>query len=247
MNDETNEQRRAVLWRPLDTEPFEPRSAAFALELGAASVAGKTRTENADHFVALRFTRAQDTVLTSLGAADLPERFEEHGYAILIANGLGENATGARASRVVLSALAHLAIRYGRWHVRVDAETLIDIHEQGQFFYRQANDAVAQARRATPELLDMATSLTALYVADGELFFAHVGHSKAFLFREGALIQLTTSHTLSDRPGAAGPLTLGRAKRDGHVVVTDTVGGWPMAPDVEIEHCQLASGDRLLL
>src|SRR6185503_15464842 len=85
---------------------------------------------------------------------------------------------------------------YGKWNVRVGADSASDIIEQGEFFYGQVSDAMAQAARADFRLADMATSLTAVYIAGADLFFAHLGHSRAFLYRNGVLIQLTMEHTL---------------------------------------------------
>ena len=168
-NDDQNVQRRAALSDAVDVEPFHPVSAAALLEVGAASEGGPGRTHNTDHYLAIRIGRLQETLMTSLPAADLPGRFEEYGYAMLVADGLGEGS-GARASRVALSTLAHLAIRYGKWNVRIDPETPAQIVEQGRFFYRQANDAVFRANRAAISLTGMATSLTALSCRQRSLF-----------------------------------------------------------------------------
>ncbi len=113
---------------------------------------------------------------------------------MLVADGV-EGHAGARASRVALSTLAHLAIQFGKWNVRVDPDTATDIYAHSTFLYARAHDAVRQASQTDARLANMATSLTALYIAEDSLFFAHVGHSAAFLFRDGVLIQLTASHT----------------------------------------------------
>jgi serine/threonine protein phosphatase PrpC len=166
---------------------------------------------------------------------------------MLVADGLDESGAGARASRIALSTLAKLAIRYGRWNVRADPETLADIVEQGEFFYRRANDEVLRASRSDLALADMATSLTALYIAEGDLIFAHVGHSKAFLFRNGCLTQLTKDHTLEEQPRLPGSRPPERPKADYRHFVTRSVGGDASGPHVEIEHVKLSAGDRLLL
>src|SRR5262245_23397 len=111
--------RRAVVSAPLDFRSVQPLSSAISVEIAAASVCGLARTENSDQYLALRTSRSQETLLTSLGAADLPERFEEYDYAMIVADGLGEGAIGARASRLTLSALAHLAIEHGKWNIRL--------------------------------------------------------------------------------------------------------------------------------
>ena len=246
MIDESRSHWRSVVSQPVEIADFHPLSSALAVEVAAASVCGRLRPHNTDHFLAIRFGRLQETIVTSLATADLPPRFEEYAYAMLVADGLDDSGAGARASRVALSTLAKLAIRYGRWNVRADPDTLADIVEQGEFFYRRANDEVLRISRSDLALSNMATSLTALYIAEGDLIFAHVGHSRAFLFRSGALTQLTRDHTL-DHQANAPENRRERPQADYHHFVTKSIGGDPSGPDVEIEHIKLSIGDRLLL
>jgi PPM family protein phosphatase len=242
--------RQNVAWRPavsrvVDVDPFRPLSSSLAVEIGAASVCGTGRAFNTDHFLAIRIGRLQETLVTSLTAADLPPRFEEYGYALVVADGLGEQAAAARASRIALSALARIAIQHGRWNVRLDPETALSIASQSELFIKRANDAVLRASWEDVHLADMATSLTGLYICEGDLFFAHVGHSRAFLFRSGVLARLTTDHTLERR--RAGPSSLNGAKTDAGHIVTRSIGRRGAGPEPDIEHITLASGDRLLL
>jgi len=246
-DDDLNLQWRSAISRPVDIEPFRPLSSTVSLEVAASSICGALRANNTDHYLAIRLGRMQETMLSSLRPADLPPRFEEFGYALLVADGLGDECSGARASRVALSALAHLAIRYGRWNVRVDADTIAEITEQGAFLYRRVHDAVLEASRSDERLADMATSLSAMYVAGADLFFANVGHSKGFLFRDGGLFQLTTDHTIDpQKRDAAGHPLFGDTRTDFAHVVTKFVGGSPDL-DVAIEHVDLLTGDRLVL
>ena len=244
--DDLKDQWRAVLSQPVTVEAFHLPTAGISLEVGAASACGPGHSQNTDHYLAIRLGRLQETMMTSLQAADLPSRFEEYGYAMLVADGLGDGGSGARASRVALSTLAHLAIRYGKWNVRIDADTPCQIMDQGEFFYRQTNDAVFQASQAAAGLSGMATSLTALYIAQDDLFFAHVGHSHAFLLRNGALIRLTSERTPEQVRRGTSP-TLQRSPRHLGQLVAQMIGGRRTAPDVEIERIKLSSGDRLLL
>jgi PPM family protein phosphatase len=246
-DNDPNVQWRSVISRPVDIQPFKPLSLAVTLQVAASSIAGKLRPFNTDHYLAIRLGRMQETMLSSLTPADLPPRFEEFGYALLVADGLGDKGSGARASRVALSALAHLAIRYGRWNVRVDADSIAEITEQGAFLYRRVHDAILEASRVDERLADMATSLTAMYIAGADLFFANVGHSKGFLFRDGGLFPLTTDHTVEQqRLEMVGNRSDGDSRKDFTHVVTRLVGGGPDL-DVAIEHVDLLTGDRLVL
>ena len=240
--------RRAVVSAPLDLQPVQPLSSAISVEIAAASVCGLSNTENSDQYMAIRSSRSQETLLASLGAADLPQPFQECGYVMIVADGLGEGAIGARASRLTLSALAHMAIEYGKWNIRVTHDSPHEIQQQGEFLIRSAHQMILDASRAHMTLVNMATSLTALYIIEDRLFFAHVGHATAFLYREGGLIRLTTSHTLDD-PGPVSPFhpRAEHGLRDRDTVVTEAIGARGAGPEFDIEHCSLASGDRLLL
>jgi protein phosphatase len=147
---------------------------------------------------------------------------------------------------VALSTLAHLAIRYGKWHVRVDPETAEDIRNQIEFFSRQAHDALYQAHLADSKLSDLATSLTAVYIAGTDLFAMGVGTSTALLFRDDHLLPLTTACTVHQWLGAAHARTSEDAPSDLRNAGGEATAGQPDGP-VSIEQVQLASGDRLLL
>ncbi len=249
--------RRAAVARPLDIPSFQPLSATIGLDVAGVSRCGPKQAHNTDHYVAIRLGRMQETLTTTLAASDIPPRFEEYAYALLVADGVDADGTGARASRLALSTLAHLAVRYGKWNVRIGPDTPAEIIEQGEFFYRQVNDAVAHAARTDPNLACMLTSLTAMYVAGADLFFAHVGQSRAFLFRNGVLIQLTMDHTLERLISANAELRRVRlaARRPRHAGqpsdatkhATDALGQRGSPADITIEHVQLWSADRLLI
>ena len=94
----------------------------------------------------------------------------------------------------------------------------------------------------------MATTLTVTYSSGDRLFVAHVGHSRAYLFRNGELRQLTTDQTLEHRLATTPGLhPAERTTRDLQHILTDAIGGRSGEPRVEIEQSWLKDGDRLLL
>jgi protein phosphatase len=70
-----------------------------------------------------------------------------------------------------------------------------------------ANERIRAAYTERPRLRSMATTMTAVY-ADGEgLLLAHIGDSRGYQLRNGALLQVTTDHTLVQAMIDAGELT----------------------------------------
>jgi serine/threonine protein phosphatase PrpC len=176
-------------------------------------------------------------------------RFDEHGYAMLVADGIGGTGPGALASRVALSTLAHLALHYGRWNVRVDGPTASEIIERAEWYYRRVNEAVIERAKENPLLAGMATTMTAAYGAGDDLFLAHVGHSRAYIFRDGELTQLTNDDTVANlfAQAAPRPFPVDRATEDLKHILTDTIGGGSGKPAVQAAHFRIWDGDRVLL
>lgn len=240
--------RRRALAPALAWNTFEPLSSLVKVQFGACSHPGHVRPVNTDHYLVAKLGRHQEVLVTSLSSADLPGRFDEFAYCMLVADGLGADGAGALASRVAISTFAHLALHFGQWNVRVDASTAAEIIERSEWFYSRVHEAVAKRSRTDPALADMATTLTAAYSAGDELFVVHVGNSRAYLFREGDLTQLSNDHTVAQRMiEVAGPAPVGRQTDDLKHILTETIGGQAAQPRVEVEHFRLWDGDRILL
>ena len=119
---------------------------------------------------------------------------------------------------------------------------------QGLRFYRRVDDRVTEAGRENPELSGMGTTLTVAYIADDMLFLGHVGHSRAYLLREGLLTQLTRDQTLAQRLGAGGraaPIAL--AAHDVGHILTDAIGGRAGMPSIQVGRIRLQPEDCVLL
>jgi protein phosphatase len=226
---------------------FNPLSASVRVEFGAVTHTGVRRKSSDDHFLIVRLGRSQETVATSLPSGAVPDRFEEHGYGYVVADGMGPDGPEI-ASRLALATLAQLVLHFGRWNVRVNERTAWDIAQRGERFYQRVNDEVTEASHKHPALAGMSTTLTTAYSAGDELFIVHVGHSRGYLHRNGLLTRLTKDQTVQQRLADTGRRTPTElAAHDLRHVLTDAIGGHAGEPDIEIQNYLLMDGDVVLL
>ena len=241
-------RRRALMSLPFSTQEFRPLSASVTVDTAARSERGMARDSNDDHYLVVRLARSQETLATSLSPADVPAPFQEHGYAMLVADGMGAGGAGSVASRVAISTIAHLALDHGRWNLRVNPDAAMEIMARAEQFYGRADAEVFARSRAGAALAGMATSLTAAYSAGDSLFVAHVGHSRAYLFRQGALTLLTRDHTMARQIASSkSPVAVERNAQDLQHILTDAIGAGHNAPAVDVEQFRLNNGDHVLL
>jgi PPM family protein phosphatase len=221
-----------------------PPSGDVTVEFGARSERGPLRPVNEDHFLILRWGRREEALRTSLPPEAVPIRFEEFGYGMFVADGMGQS--GEAASRLAISTLVHLGIYFGKWHVRLDEPIAEEIMDRARRFYRNVNAVLLEANQDSGALQ---TTMTAVYTAGTGLFFAHVGHSRAYLFRDDRLLQLTHDHTLERRrPGQPTILDLARSARDRRHILTQTLGGpSPGSLAIDVERFGLLDDDRIVL
>lgn len=120
----------------------------------------------------------------------------------------------------------------------------------GHRLYRavqQANIEIYDRAIAVPELRGMSTTLTAAAVEDGALTAVHVGDSRLYLLRDGALTQLTKDHTVAAEKARYGLMSRERARSHADKsVLTRSVGRELIVSRDRLTQ-PLAPGDVLLL
>jgi protein phosphatase len=156
-----------------------------------------------------------------------------------VADGVGGNVGGDVASSAALMSIIQLEER-----VFSDAVTA---REALQEAFIAANTAVLQKASEDPALRGMGTTLTAALVDGQHLHVGHVGDSRAYLFRNGQLTQLTRDHTVVGDLIAAGELTAEEATTHPmRSAIARAIGG-DMGIDVDVSTIELIDGDQLLL
>jgi protein phosphatase len=231
-----------------ERQAFPPASTSVRVAFGARSRRNRLQAVNTDHYAIVEYGRHHRVLMTSLPDEEIQSRFNEYGYGMVIADGIGGN--GESASRLALERLMQLVLLFGRWHLRIDAPIADEIMARAVRFVRHVDTTlVDDSVQPRP---DLQTALTAVWGAGQELFCCHVGHSRAYLLRDGQLLRLTRDHTLAtDTSGGVplAPLTdVSHAVRDLRHVITETLGmSGPIGPRIDVERLQISDGDVVLL
>ena len=241
MADGTEEFNRLLFPTP---DEFPPLSALVYAELGARSRRREGEGENSDHYLVMKLGRSQETMLTSLPENLIASRFEEHAYAMVLADGMGR--LGEVASGLSVAAMLRLALNFGRWNLRVDELLAPDIIDRITRFYRQIDHALISVNRLSTAAPLYAT-LTSAVSGGRDLFVAHVGHSRAYLWRDGELTQLTNDHTKARPRGTRHLVDISDVASDLHHVLTDALGAGTVDPRIEVGRLTLVDRDAILV
>ncbi|HJZ94167.1 MAG TPA: protein phosphatase 2C domain-containing protein [Gemmataceae bacterium] len=226
----------------------EPASARVRVELAAATDRGKKRANNEDHYLAVRFGRAVETIATNLAVGQVPDQYVEVGYGMAVADGMGGTAAGEVASSLALEIGLNLALNSPKWTLRMSPEEICENMERWRQRFRQIDHVLTDTAKSHPSLAGMGTTLTVACSVGPHLVLYYVGDSRAYLFREGRLYRLTRDHTqaqaLADQ-GRIAPEDVAR-HRFRHVL-TRVVGRGGGAVEADVEYVRLTDSDRLLL
>jgi protein phosphatase len=94
----------------------------------------------------------------------------------------------------------------------------------------------------------MGTTLTMAYSVASDLYIVHAGDTRAYLFQDGELQQVTNDHTLVQILVDHGTITPEAARTHARRnVVTNVVGGPSAGVHAEVHKIAVADGDVLLL
>jgi serine/threonine protein phosphatase PrpC len=110
-----------------------------------------------------------------------------------------------------------------------------------------ANAKVFQSAEDHPEQQGMGATLTVAWIADSQLSIGHVGDSRIYLLRSGALQQLTSDHSLVAEQVRRGILTVSEAEQSNLQSVLLRALGTQPEVEVDSEEVGLFPRDVLLL
>jgi protein phosphatase len=153
----------------------------------------------------------------------------------VVADGMGGAQAGEVASRLAIEAFQRELPESG-----TPEQRLADC-------VRAANRKIYEISRTEHERAGMGTTLTAAYLDDGDLAIAHVGDSRAYLFRDQTLKRLTQDHSLVEELVRRGKLTEEQAaEHPQRSIITRALGP---EPEVEVDTWTypVRAGDVLLL
>ena len=98
---------------------------------------------------------------------------------------------------------------------------------------QSANRRIYETAQSAHEQAGMGTTLTAAYLDDADLAVAHVGDSRAYIFRDGSLTRLTQDHSLVEELVRRGKLTEEQAaEHPQRSIITRALG---VENDVEVD------------
>ncbi len=115
-----------------------------------------------------------------------PELVQQKGQLFIIADGMGGMAAGEVASQMAVETIVKEF--YGGSDRIGPGENLV-------LAVKSANFRIYDYASGSELLSGMGTTTTALVVKEGEAYIAHVGDSRAYLYRDGQLRQLTEDHS----------------------------------------------------
>jgi protein phosphatase len=188
------------------------------LEVGALSETGYVRDENQD----------------KMSWSPVPL-----GQLYIVADGMGGHKGGAVAAQIAVQELQQ--------HIN-QAPVGESVDQVIQAAFKKANETVYEkAHSGDPATEGMGTTAVLLLISERIARVAHVGDSRAYLYRDGVLTQLTTDHTVVQKMVQAGMLKPEEAADHPNASVLERAIGSRRTVEVDIRNEPLNEGDAILL
>ena len=170
----------------------------------------------------------------------------------VVADGMGGHVAGEIASRIVVQAIESYvaetvdADSTSTWPQAFDVNLGVDGNRLKGAFHI-ANQRLAKEVAGSADLRGMATTASALIVNGSSAALAHVGDSRIYRWRNGAIERMTIDHSWVEDQVRAGLLSANEARQHPwRNVVTRALSGGE-DPEIDLQSLELTPKDRLLL
>ena len=246
-NPEVHSEVKVINTVDLDTAVLPDLRHSLTVKCFGATDKGKVRPNNEDQFLVAQLSKALRVLQTSLPQPKTRQS-SDCSHLFIVADGMGGHAAGEQASALAIDSVETYVLEALKWfahkHGDDDDQLLAEFRQAlGLAHERVRHEAVEH-----PELHGMGTTLTLAYSLNDQLYVAHVGDSRCYLFREGVLFSVTQDHTLVEDMVRRGMLSAEEAvnHRWRHVI-TSTVGGESAKVRIDVHRLHLQPGDTVLL
>ena len=164
----------------------------------------------------------------------------EKGYLLIVADGMGGHLAGEVASKMAVDIIGE---EYFKETNNSKTEKILTKA------FSNSNKKIFELASTNEQYRGMGTTSTALAIIGQTIYYAHVGDSRAYLYKNGVLTRITEDHTLVQQLVNAGNISA--AEADTHPqrnILTNAMG---TKGDLRIDTGEcgalLEPGDRLLL
>jgi protein phosphatase len=198
---------------------------------------GQIREHNEDNFLVADLTHSTK----SLREEERTQTVGERGTVFGVCDGMGGAAAGEVASQLAVD------IIYERL---ADGEAPKDRDDLAHRLVQAVEEAGARifgAARADRTRRGMGTTATIAAMIDSRLFVAQVGDSRAYILRQGNLVQVSRDQSLVNQLIEAGQLTEEEAETFEHNNIILQALGTAETVQVDLTYADLRLGDALLV
>jgi len=158
---------------------------------------------------------------------------------LAVADGMGGHRGGEVASGLALKTLEQELARLLKKGESPEKALLDSV--------RLANVSIFELSGQNKELKGMGTTITACLRRKGDLITAHVGDSRAYLFRNGGIRQLTQDHSLVQELLKSGGISEEQALQHPQRNVLTRALGTEQSVEVDLYRYRIIANDLLLL
>jgi protein phosphatase len=169
----------------------------------------------------------------------------------IVADGMGGHASGEVASKMAADAVSEFYQRTkdedATWPYKMDRQ-LSYIENRLVCGIKLANYRIFEAASRDLRYKGMGTTIVAALINGEKIYIAHVGDSRAYRLRNGAIQQITRDHSLlEDYKDAKPDMTEEEQRNFPHKNVITRALGMRDSVQVDIKHEPIQDGDIFLL
>lgn len=167
----------------------------------------------------------------------------------IVADGMGGHVGGDMASRMAVDNIRNSVIESLKHLNPSDSNTSSGVELEARLInaLKKANDQIYHESVERPEYRGMGTTTTTILMHRNQAMIAHVGDSRAYLVRNGAIRQITEDHSWVNEQVKAGFITSDEARTHRLKNVITRSLGHEKDVRVDVVRLDLKVGDKYLI